>query len=61
MARGGSRDNNGFSQRASKTSNDMTKRSMSITKKEDIDRDFEDKIIDWVTFYRRNIHRLIEH
>lgn len=61
MARGGSRDNNGFRQRASKTSNDMTKRSMSITKKEDIDRDFEDKIIDWVTFYRRNLHRFIEH
>ncbi len=40
---------------------DMTKRSMNINKKEDIDKEFEEKIIDWTTFYRRNIHRFIEH
>jgi hypothetical protein len=24
-------------------------------------KEFEERIIDWVTFYRRNIHRFIEH
>ena len=32
-----------------------------ITKKEEIDLRFEENIIDWCTFYRRNIHRFIEH
>ena len=38
------------------------KNRMSIVKKEqDLTREFEDKLIDWCTFYRRNIHRFIEH
>ena len=61
MARGGYRANNGFSQNARKTTDDMTKRSMNITKNEEIDKKFEDKLIDWCTFYRRNIHRFAEH
>lgn len=40
---------------------DMKKRSMQITKKEQLDKEFEDRILDWTTFYRRNIHRFIEH
>lgn len=44
-----------------KNNKDMTKRSMQIVKKNEIDSNFEDKIIDWTTFYRRNIHRFIEH
>ena len=61
MARGGYRVNNGFGQNARRTTDDMTKRSMNITKKEEIDKKFEDKLIDWCTFYRRNIHRFAEH
>ena len=26
-----------------------------------LDKKFEDKLIDWCTFYRRNIHRFAEH
>lgn len=40
---------------------DIKKRPMQITKKEDIDKKFEDRIIDWTTFYRRNLHRFVEH
>ena len=32
-----------------------------LSKKEQIDLAFEENIIDWTTFYRRNIHRFIEH
>ena len=32
-----------------------------LTKKEELDLKFEENIIDWCTFYRRNIHRFIEH
>lgn len=39
----------------------MFKRSMQIAKKEELDQSFEEKIIDWTTFYRRNIHRFVEH
>lgn len=42
-------------------SNSVNKRPMTIVKKEDIDKEFEDRIIDYCTFYRRNIHRFIEH
>lgn len=28
---------------------------------EGMNKEFEDRIIDWTTFYRRNIHRFIEH
>lgn len=34
---------------------------MKVIKKEDYSKAFEDNIIDWTTFYRRNIHRFIEH
>ena len=44
-----------------KNNTDMKKRSMQITKKEQLDKEFEDRILDWTTFYRRNIHRFIEH
>lgn len=40
---------------------DMKKRPMQITKKEEMDEKFEDRIIDWTTFYRRNLHRFVEH
>ena len=36
-------------------------RPMNINKKEDMDAEFEDRIIDWATFYKRNIHRFVEH
>lgn len=39
----------------------MNKRNMQIFKKEDMDKEFEDRLIDWATFYKRNIHRFIEH
>ena len=45
----------------SQNSTNMLKRHMQITKKEEISKEFEDRIIDWTTFYRRNIHRFIEH
>lgn len=44
-----------------KNNSNMLKRPMQITKKSEMDRDFEEKIIDWTTFYRRNIHRFILH
>ena len=44
-----------------KNNSDMTKRGMQITKKEEMSEEFEERIIDWNTFYRRNIHRFIEH
>lgn len=44
-----------------KNNSNMLKRGMQITKKEELTSDFEEKIIDWTTFYRRNIHRFIEH
>lgn len=40
---------------------DETKRPMQVIKKEELDLKFEENIIDWCTFYRRNIHRFIEH
>ena len=38
-----------------------SKTSMKVMKSDEMTRDFEEKIIDWCTFYRRNIHRLVEH
>lgn len=40
---------------------DMTKRPMQITKSEDMTKEFRERIIDWTTFYRRNLHRFVEH
>ena len=34
---------------------------MAIKKQKDLQKEFEENIIDWCTFYRRNIHRFIEH
>ena len=34
---------------------------MAIKKQKDLEKEFEENIIDWCTFYRRNIHRFIEH
>ena len=48
-------------QQNNKNNRDMTKRSMQITKKDDLDKKFEENLIDWTTFYRRNIHRFVEH
>lgn len=38
-----------------------SKTSMKVMKSDEMTRDFEEKIIDWCTFYRRNIHRFVEH
>lgn len=48
-------------QQNNKNNKDMLKRPMQITKKNQLDNNFEENIIDWTTFYRRNIHRFIEH
>lgn len=48
-------------QQNNKNNINMAKRPMQITKKEELDKKFQNKIIDWVTFYRRNIHRFVEH
>lgn len=48
-------------QQNNKNNRDMSKRPMQISKKDELDKEFEFKIIDWCTFYRRNIHRFIEH
>lgn len=48
-------------QQNNKNNINMNKRPMQITKKDELDRKFQNKIIDWVTFYRRNIHRFVEH
>ena len=37
------------------------KNRMSIVKEQDLTKEFEDKLIDWCTFYRKNIHRFVEH
>lgn len=47
----GSYSNFKTSQQNNKNNQDITKRSMQISKKEDLDKEFEDKIIDWTTFY----------
>ena len=42
--------------------NGRKKGKMNIVKThEEITEEFEDKLIDWCTFYRRNIHRFVEH
>lgn len=41
--------------------NDMSKRPMNINKKDELDKEFEEQLIDWSTFYNRNIHRFVEH
>lgn len=42
-------------------SQDMSKRPMNIKKSDELTNDFEDKLIDYATFYKRNIHRFVEH
>lgn len=39
---------------------DLNKRP-KIQLKKSKNEEFEDKLIDWVTFYRRNLHRFVEH
>lgn len=48
-------------QQKNKNNKNMSARPMQITKKDEMDSEFEEKIIDWNTYYRRNIHRFIEH
>lgn len=40
---------------------DQFKRPKSMLKEDDMSQEWQDKIIDWVTFYRRNVHRFVEH
>ncbi|MBO3356261.1 hypothetical protein [Clostridium perfringens] len=44
-----------------KNSNDMSKRPMQVITSEDLNEQFKEKLINWTTFYRRNIHRFAEH
>lgn len=44
-----------------KNSADMSKRPMKVVTSEELNEQFKEKIIDWTTFYRRNIHRFAEH
>lgn len=48
----GSHSNYKNKQQNNKNNIDMTKRGMNIHSKEEMDKDFEEKIIDWTTFYR---------
>lgn len=41
--------------------NDFKKSGVNIVKSEELNGAFVEKIIDWTTFYRRNIHRFIQH
>ena len=41
--------------------NGLRKNRLNIVKEQDLTEQFEDKLIDWCTFYRRNIHRFVEH
>lgn len=38
-----------------------TPNRMNINKQDQMNKEFEEKLIDWSTFYLRNIHRFIEH
>lgn len=49
------------SQQNNKNNKNSSKRPMQITKKSELDERFEDRLIDWATFYKRNLHRFIEH
>lgn len=40
---------------------DMSKKPINQLKKQTKKEEFEDKLIDWITFYRRNMHRFVEH
>lgn len=40
---------------------DMFKAPQSMLKEEPMTTEWQEQIIDWVTFYRRNIHRFVEH
>lgn len=40
---------------------DMTKRGRNPIKKKNLKHEAEENLIHWVTFYRRNIHRFVEH
>lgn len=54
---------NNFKNRQSNNKNNtnMFKRNVGVSTKEEMSEEFEEKLIDWTTFYRRNIHRFIEH
>lgn len=43
------------------SSSNLSKSSKLTKKKKTKSEEWRDNIIDWVTFYRRNIHRFIEH
>lgn len=40
---------------------DLTKRPKNQFKKKMMSEEFIERVIDWVTFYRRNLHRFVEH
>lgn len=40
---------------------DSSKRPINQLKKQTKKEEFEDRLIDWITFYRRNLHRFVEH
>lgn len=40
---------------------DLSKKPVNQIKKQTKKEEFEDRLIDWITFYRRNLHRFIEH
>ena len=42
-------------------SSNLFKAPKVMTKEKDVSEDWEYKLIDWTTFYRRNIHRFIQH
>lgn len=42
-------------------SSNMFKVPKSMTKSEEKSIEWKNNLIDWITFYRRNIHRFIEH
>jgi hypothetical protein len=48
-------------QQNNKNNTNSLKRNMQISKKDELDEEFQERIIDWTTFYRRNIHRFVEH
>lgn len=48
----GSYSNFKTNQMNNKNNTNMLKRSMQIKKKEELDEVFEEKLIDWTTFYR---------
>lgn len=52
---------NRTSYKNNRNTGNMLKRKSDISTKDEMSKEFEERIIDWTTFYRRNIHRFIEH